>query len=427
MRKFNELIIKNNEIIFYYFIVAFLCSSSLFLITIRGWSSSILIVGSLFCIIYLFIYPATGNKKDILLNKNLIVITITFSLPVLSVATSSIFRDSFIPSQLDSPFRFIAAATILFFVVNTKTNTVKFLQFFIPLSLFITIIQQYLMPQPMLWGPERMATYFADPLVFGYTSLTLGLMCLVSINILNNDSNLLLIIKITGALIGIYLSIQSESRSGWLAAPIIISLWLHQMRLKENIFYYIKIIFSIFIVILITYFFVSKINNRINLTIDELINYSWDGIAPATSIGFRITFLRMAWDIFIENPWMGVGETSLKLFSIPEKIYSYASAEAIETALKSGFHNEIITNMIRFGLLGFISSISLFLIPFVIFFSRINSTNKVTQANSLIGITFVTSIFISSLSTEVFDLKYTASFYALMVTMLCGSAITRHE
>jgi O-antigen ligase len=51
------------------------------------------------------------------------------------------------------------------------------------------------------------------------------------------------------------------------------------------------------------------------------------------------------------------------------------------------------------------------------------SGSSIQRANALLGLVLTICFFVSSLSTEVFDLKYMASFYALMVCMLCASAI----
>ena len=401
----------------------FLCLAPVFAVTIRGWTSSILILGSLICLIYLI----TNKFIEKVNNTSIHLLIITAILPTISIIISSIFRTSFHLPDFDSPIRFFLAIPILIFVYRTKFNALKFLQFTIPAALIITIVQQYTINQPMLWGTERMATYFSDPLVFGYTSFTFSCICLASINILEKSSPLVNLIKLSSVIIGFYLSIRSGSRTGWMAFPFIMAFLLIKNNESWKFINFTKVFIITLISIFVIYFISHTVKSRVNLTFNEITNYTWTGIAPETSVGYRITFLRIAWDLFFQSPWIGFGDTKFGISNFPMKIYDYASKSAVDGALTSGFHNEIITNAIRSGILGFISSFILFIYPFIIFIKNINSENKAEKANSTIGIVFVICIFISSLSTEVFDLKYTASLYSLMIALLCGSAISKNK
>lgn len=399
----------------------FLCLAPVFAVTIRGWTSSILILGSFICLIYLI-----TKKNEIKVNSNndsnLLIITAV--LPVISIIISSFFRKSFHLPDFDSPIRFLIAIPILIFIYRTKFNALKFLQFTIPAALIVTIVQQYTISQPMRWGTERMATYFCDPLVFGYTSFAFSIICLASINVFWKSSLLVNFIKITSVIIGFYLSIKSGSRTGWLALPFIMVFLLIKNNKSWKYTSLATILTLTLVAIFVIYLTSGTVNSRVNLTINEIAHYTWTGIAPETSVGYRITFLRIAWDLFFQSPWVGFGDTKFELPTLPMKIYGYASQEAIFTAFASGFHNEIITNSIRSGILGIISSFLLFAMPFFILIKKINSKYNEKRANATIGIVFIFCIFISSLSTEVFDLKATASLYSIMIALLCGSAIS---
>lgn len=405
----------------------FLCLAPLFAITIRGWSNSILILGAFFCLVFLGMDKGRKIESKDQASQSLALIIFAFSLPVLAVAISSTIRGSFHPPEFDSPIRFFLAIPVFIFAYRTKTNAAKLLQFTIPGALLIILGQQYITSEPMHWGPDRMATYFADPLVFGYFSLTFSLICLASINLLKPDRPWVIAVKVLCVFIGFYLSIKSGSRTGWLAMPIVLGFLLYQRKNNRKPVHVFGSLGLIFLAVIIVYLLSSTVNSRINLAANEIISYQWTGIAPDTSVGLRITFLRIAWDLFFQSPWVGFGDTRFELTSIPFKIHSYASQTALDTALKSGFHNEIVTNAIRSGIFGLLSAIFLFAAPFIIFFKNLKSENKSNKANAIVGISFVLCMFISSLSTEILDLKYTASFYALMIALLCGSTITHHE
>jgi O-antigen ligase len=274
-----------------------------------------------------------------------------------------------------------------------------------------------------------MATYFADPLVFGYTSLTLGLISLTSIHLLKKDTRLGVAFKLLGAMLGLYLSIRSGSRTGWLAFPIILALLLY-LKTKANRGNLRLLIVSITIAmtIIIGLFLTSKtMSDRVHIAVQEVSSYSWVGMAPETSVGMRITFLRMATDLLVAHPFTGYGDIKRSGAILPAHIYTYASPASVAMALNSGFHNEMVTNAVRNGVLAWLAAFMLFAMPFYIFLKKHRSSCHIQRGNASLGLVFTLCIFISSLSTEVFDLKYTASFYALMISLLVASSLATHQ
>ena len=418
-----------------------LCTAPLFLVTVRGWSNTILILGALLCMIFFSRsvrrHRKIGHPPSPEVAFLTVVMVTTLASPVLAVAISSGLRGSLYLPQFDSPARLCMAIPIFFFALRTKLNAAKFLQFAIPAALILTLGQQYLITQPMHWGPTRMATYFADPLVFGYVSMTFGLICAVSINLLKTDSNLILGFKLLGAFVGLYLSIQSGCRTGWMAIPIVLGIWAYQHsgnggnggnggNKRTQVFFVMALSCLIAALVYVTS---STFSHRVDLVANEIKTYPWTGIAPETAVGSRITFLRIAWDLFFQNPWSGIGDTRFEQFPLPPQVLGYASPTTLATAFRSGFHNEVVTNAIRSGLIGLLSSAALFVVPFAVFVRKLKSDEAfgAAKANAVIGITFVVCMFVSSLSTEILDLKYTASFYALMIALLCGSTLAHHE
>lgn len=405
-------------------LLTILSLAPLFVVTIRSWSSALLILGSLFSLLSL-IHPSARRQHDTATPgpiKNWVILI--FLLPVIAIGISSTLRSDHVLSNYDSSARFLIAIPILLLAIRTRLNFAKLLQYTAPVSLILTLLHQVFIPQPMLWGSGRMSTYFSDPLVFGYISLTLGLLSGISINLIKQDSKALVALKLIGLVIGIYLSIKSGSRTGWLAIPIIGMLWIHQ----KNALHKTKLnpwFIGIGMLVLSGLVYLSPtVHQRLALAFTEVLTYNWTGIAPETSVGLRITFLRIAADLFAANPLHGFGDTRDQLSNIPQKIYNYASPESIRVALTSGFHNEVVTNAIRSGLAGLVSSTLLFVVPLAIFVRQLKSLVQTQRANAMLGLVFSLCVLISSFSTEVFDLKYTASFYALMMALFIASAIT---
>jgi O-antigen ligase len=408
------------------FLINFLLfAAPLFLVTIRGFTNIVFAIVAILCTAFFFISRRHPVRSK--MTKEGQIFIGCFCLPFLSVALSSLLRGTFDAAQFDSPLRFLLAIPIFHYINRIHWNTAKYLSLSLFFSAVITLIHQHITAQPTRWGSDRTATYFTDPLVFGYTALTFSLICLISIRIFGKETYWSIAPKIIGFTIGMYLSIKSGSRTGWAAIPLVL---LPVFYTKRN---FIKFnakhltIAAIASTIFLACFAFSTVGQRLILTGNDIVNYHLDGVAPDTSTGLRITFLRIAWDMFSLHPLAGYGETKYLIQSIPSAIYNYASEGAITTALTAGFHNELVTNGVRYGVIGLIASASLFLIPLVIFLRTLKSSNNINKANSLIGCIFVICFLASSISTEVFDLKYIASFYAMIVAMLCGSTLTQYE
>lgn len=404
----------------------YLCSSSLFLVTLQGWSSFILITSSFICIYYIL------SKKSIVANNsdsrvNEIILKIVLSAPLMAIIISSMIRNHFRLQDLDGPIRFMLAIPILLYIISKNINTARYFFVIIPLSLVFTIFHQYVFTQPMLWGTDRMSTYFSDPLVFGYIALTLAFMCLTIIIVNSNLNTWIKILNIIGFTIGIYLSLKSGSRTGWLALPFVLIFLFMQIRSKsKNLIFFGLILFAI-LSIIYSYLVSPAINLRINSVLTEINSYSLSGFAAENSIGFRFTFLRIAYDLFFLHPFAGFGDIKAIPIVMPPGIHTYATDKAIYLATQSGFHNEIITNSIRSGIFGFLSSLAIFFYPITLFYKSSKSDDVDTRTNASLGFVFVISIFFSSLSTEVFDLKYTVSFYAITIALLLGSILKTHK
>jgi O-antigen ligase len=90
-----------------------------------------------------------------------------------------------------------------------------------------------------------------------------------------------------------------------------------------------------------------------------------------------------------------------------------------------GFHNEFINNGVKYGILGILYSVLLFLGPAIFFFQilKIHSNNRY----ALLAIVYITAQAISSLSYQVLDFKFTASLYALMIVTLAYLAISHNK
>lgn len=409
-------------------VLLLLFSSPLFVLVHQDWSNFVLMIGSLLSLIIL-IRTSSSDYSDAMPASNLqsVLLIVSFSSIFVATFSAGIFRGKIDWQLLDSPSRFLLAIPVFLFVRNTVFLNGHSVRRFAVASIGITFLYQVFTQSQQHWSADRMSTHFADPLTFGYICLGLAFISFSTAIPYFSSNKWESFFTCIISSIGIWMSIKTASRTGWLAVPFVILAFAYSYYREINL----KTIFLVFTasIFLLSagYWLSPTIQSRSTSTIEEIKSYSFDGIAQDTSIGMRITFIRMAIDLIAKEPLIGLGDSQNNKIISPESVTKYASQHAQEFAYSSGFHNETLTNGVQSGLFAAISTISLFLIPGLIYTTALQSSNVRTRQSGLMGIVFVLVFFISSMSTEVFGLKYTTSFYATISAILCGLSMrTEH-
>jgi O-antigen ligase len=406
-------------------------------LVIKGWVSGFLFAISLISIVLLVKAPnktittsSVNNSKELCPKFWVRLFTIMFCTPICAVLFSQILRDQFYAPDFDSVSRFLIALPIFYALIGYKLSVLKNLQYAIGIGLIITFL---VMPWiPKFYGVdhplylERQATYFIDPLTFGRLCLTFGFMMLFTINLYKKDQWYEIIFKLICTALGVYLSFRSGSRTGWLVLPFVFLFLAYlnfpKSKLKATAF---TLIFGL-VFIITSYSTSTKVQQHINDAMSNIENYHWNSPNPETSLGERISFARMGLYYFKLNPLEGFGHDGYKSHHDDPELQVFA-IEATRHAPAEGanFHNEFITNMVAYGLGGIIYTCLLFFAPLALFLY--SWTKKLQPKLSALGIIYVLSEFLSSLSYEVFAYKFTASLYAIMVTILIAEMLIKHQ
>jgi O-antigen ligase len=400
----------------------------LFLLSIKGYSNGIIIIISILSIYYLVL---NNNKEEWRLNKfyfkeNFFLI-ITLTSPFISVFISEALRWNWSSPEFDAPIRLLLVIPLLFVLIRIKTFKrqvvgILIYEYAIPFSILSAYIGAVFWPATN-WG-SRLTTYFPDPLTFGYVCSTMATLVIASINMFKSDHYLKVISKLAIGSIGYLLAIKSETRTGMIGVPLCFLIIICIRNYKLNNLP--KIISVLFFTIFLYAIILTKINTGIQekwvLAIQEILNYKWNEMNVDGSVQMRISFLRMAWYYFTLKPIVGWGDLGWMTMMNSSELLIYASQYTREFA-KNGFHNEIATNMVHFGLGGLISSVAIFFSPLIYFKGKIHNANKDIKGLALLGFLYTLMMFISGMTTEVLSLKFTTSFYGFIIVITVGSII----
>jgi O-antigen ligase len=128
------------------------------------------------------------------------------------------------------------ALPIFWVIYQRKLTPMSWWKISIPLSLLTLPILTPFLPQNG-WAtvdPSRFGTYFVDPLTFGRIAIAMACLSFLSIKFTPKHQWPIILLQIIGGLIGVYYSIKSGSRTGWLAVPLIIFIYVTFFTFKNK-------------------------------------------------------------------------------------------------------------------------------------------------------------------------------------------------
>lgn len=421
----KELILNPQKSILDPFMLLALGLFPLLYMTLRSWTNTFVFVLFFLAIFYLVKNPQ--SIKRALQDRASKWMIFTLCSPLLAIFISQSFRQEYSSTAFDGPSRILFTALLFIYLKDRQINFTKLIEWIIPISLIICLAAYILNPAASaMWG-GRAASYFVDTITFGTYCLILGFICLISICIDSSKEHpLLTILKVIGFLIGCYLAIKSQSRSAWTAAiGLLVYLSFVRFHRKHPTYPWILIALGA-IAIAAIYKLSPDVHHRVNVGIKEVVTY-FQANNFNTSLGLRISMVRVATNLIMENPLSGLKDGVMPALKTIESIKPFYTDLLQFMITKTGTHTEILAQGVRSGIWGLISSTALFLVPGLIFIKRISHQNPRIKTAAIIGFTLVLGLFIASLTIQVLNLKYTSSFYALMIAALAAQALQKNE
>ena len=358
-------------------------------------------------------------------------ILFVFSSLFLAALISQLFRGTIHFAAFDGPSRLLVAGVVFLFLKQWNLPYIKILGAAIPLGLIFTFIALQIHPGDS-WG-DRYAIYFVDPNSLGSQSFILGLLSLLMIRSTKHESIYLLLLKLIGGLIGLYISVGSGSRGAWLTAPFIFFM-IFIFRVgdinsapassKQKMWLQtIAIVFAVFTVALASFFLTEKISSRIISAYFEITNW-FSGSDLEGSAGIRLSMWKFSFEFANQSLLFGYGEEKNMLMTLKDSPLNIpANQVAIITMAGTGPHSDILSKLLSAGIIGLAAYFLILIAPSFMFWKNRNSTDADKKIASRIGIYYIVGIFIAGLSNEQLSLKYLCTFYGLMIATLLAQVL----
>ncbi len=354
-------------------------------------------------------------------DRDSIAFALAMASPVLAIFMSQAYHGNFDSQYYDWAFRFLLAIPIFLALRQTNLRTITVLQFGLPLGALAGLVMLTL--HPYMWDPSRATTSQAFNLIhFGDTALILGFLSLFSINWDRKDPALVLMLKFCGFLAGIYMSIQSGQRGGWIAIPPLLLLWVMAHN-RENLWLKFSVaIMAVIASIWLSYAMIEVVRYRMDMIANDLGDYAHSN--KDTSLGIRLQLWQAALHLFIENPFFGVGPDGFARAMPALNASGMLTPEAARMG-NAEVHNEILAKCAGTGLFGLISILSVYLVPLFIFWRSAKSTTPTVRMAGFMGICLILGFFIFGLTVEIFNLIMTSAFFSLTLAVLMAAATNK--
>jgi O-antigen ligase len=270
----------------------------------------------------------------------------------------------------------------------------------------------------------RLATATLDKIHFGDFELILGMLSLFSLNWLGRDIPALRLLKILGCIAGVWASLASGSRGGWLAIPLFIGFFFYFSMGKVSL----KMIVSSLLVAMLAmaagYFAIDTFHQRVNDLAHEVVVF--DQGNRDTSAGVRWQLYQAAADVFYRHPLAGVGPEGFASEMRPMVEAGKITPDAGRLG-RGEVHNDILAKAAGMGVLGLIAILAGYLVPLRLFWRATQSGSDRVRRSGILGVVFVSGVFVFGLTVEFLNLTMATAFYSFTVAVLLAACYNIHH
>lgn len=271
--------------------------------------------------------------------------------------------------------------------------------------------------QRHIHGNVRPDGFMTSAIPFGNLSLMAGILCLAGITWANTRPRYAWCWKLilyAGFLAGMYVSLLSGSRGGWLALPAMLAIFLAAFLKKDKLK---AIAFSALLLLAaiaaVGISMQGVIMARYDAAIAEIHDYAANGNA-SSSVGLRLEAWRTAVGNIAEKPLLG---WSYKDYDARlAQLAANHKADVSVTTL-SNTHNNFLEVWLHQGLFGFLAFLALFIVPFWFFCKRLRSDDHTVQAFALGGACLLACFFIFGLTQVILGRNNGVIFFGLTLVI----------
>jgi len=253
--------------------------------------AAILLLGGLACLVRI---PAARLRR-----QDTILITLLCAMFGVGLFSYLYHRD--IPRVLDLPSRYLLSVPVLLLMLAYPPRRAWVWAGIIAGSALAAGIAAW---QLQVLDTGR-AMGVTGVIQFGNMGLMLGTFCVAALAEVGSypRATLWRIACAIGALCGVYTSLASASRGGWLAVPFILIIFALAFINRRNIKYAAGVAGVVIVALVIAAFSIPTIEERYDQAVSDITLY--EAGQPNTSLGLRFDMYKSLSAIIPQKPWLG--------------------------------------------------------------------------------------------------------------------------
>ncbi|HLP97591.1 MAG TPA: O-antigen ligase family protein [Sideroxyarcus sp.] len=392
-----------------------------FLLTLHGGMNAMFAL--LFLIALIHFVRARKYARDMLDFPGVGILSLAMASPLIAISLSQAFHADFQARSFDGASRLLLAIPILLVLRKVELKHLGIVQYAFPLGAigaFFTVM----LYAPNQQHPDSVNTYFLNHIHLGNLSLMLAVLSLLGIHWMRKDPPWAVLLKLLGCIAGIYVSVRTGTRGGWIALPIFFLVWFY-FRNNTQPWRQISLALTLALVTCLAgYFLAQPVRSRIDLIYTDLLAFQHGD--PDTSIGIRLQLWKAALFLFSENPLFGVGADGFK-----SAMQAMTSAGRI-TPMAAEFggaevHSEVLAHTVRFGIFGLISTMMVYFVPLFLFMKFAKTNLQPQRTAAIMGVVLVAGFLVFGLTVEILNLKMTIAFFGLTLAVLFAIATNKSK
>lgn len=250
-----------------------------------------------------------------------------------------------------------------------------------------------------------------NPIQFGDMAMLFACLLLAGFSWARLQSRVIVYLFIAGIASGIFASLLSGARGGWIALPIALAFFFFQNTFHADKRRTLLLILGLLFASLAFYFTqsFSFLQLRIQDAISDVYQYYYENNSN-TSIGIRFTLWQSGLDLIAQRPFVGWGtlDNYIKLTGDQSDIFRQFSH----------FHNELLDAFVKRGLLGVLALLALYLLPGLAFYRQMKTDSVSVKAHAGAGLILVLATAVFGLTQSFFCHASGVMVYAFMLVIL---------
>lgn len=329
----------------------------------------------------------------------------------LTFVMSAVFNgDGF--REVDNPSRILLFIPLIFFFQYYPIKKLT-LFYFVPIgTLVVGILAVY----------QKFVIKLAKPfpetmhIQAGNISILLALFSIaIAFYWFSQNKNKIALCTILCAVFGLFASVLTGARGGWIAFPFsfLLILLFNFKQINKKILIFSALLFTLSISL-----FVYKpefgVQKRYNEAKRDITQY-FEKKNKHTSLGARFDMWENAIVAISEKPILGHGSTGYEKF----KQKQIDSKQMAKTTLRyNSLHNQYLESFVKRGILGFMGLLAILIMPLIIFVKRLKTNDTALKCIAVLGIVHIISHSFFFLSQSFLAHNSGSIFYFFVLILL---------